>query len=229
LVEYDSSRQPKKPSYPSLEKLSLRNMLNLVEWQANDGDFPCLKSLVLENCPELWKIPTIPQNVWDVTFQDCPKLTFVRCPSELTIHNCVELKSINCSNTGLNSIETISFEYCPKLDLKTNPDRPLNLMIRNCGFLEIKIGSIFQNLTISNCVELISINWMDRGLNSVGKVYFEGCPKLEHVPAKDVLHSTNRVHIYDCSRLYLGDNYVYQVHDQHGMSILQFFSFLYIF
>ncbi|XP_078158655.1 uncharacterized protein LOC144554215 [Carex rostrata] len=195
LVEYDSFEQPKKPSYPSLENLSLRNMLNLVEWQANDDDFPCLKSLVLENCPELWKIPTIPQNVWDVTFQDCPKLTFLRCPSELTIRNCVELKSIDCSYTGLNSIDI--------------PDRPLNLMIRNCGFREIKIRSIFENLTISNCVELISINWTDRGLNSVGKVYFEGCPKLEHVLAKHVLHSTRRVHIYGCPR-YLGEGYVYQ-------------------
>ncbi|XP_078158944.1 putative disease resistance RPP13-like protein 1 [Carex rostrata] len=210
LVEYDSSEHPKKPSYPSLEILKLRNMLNLVEWQANDGDFPCLKSLILENCPKLWKIPTIPQNVWDVTFQDCPKLTFLSYPSELTSHNSVELKSINCSYTGLNSIETISFEHCPKLELKTILDRPLNLMIHNCGFREIKIGSIFKNLTITNYVELISINWTDRGLNSVGKAYFEGCPKLEHVPAKDVLHSTHRVHIYGCPR-YLGEGYVYQI------------------
>ncbi|XP_078158661.1 putative disease resistance RPP13-like protein 1 [Carex rostrata] len=245
LVEYDSSEQPKKPSYPSLEVLSLRNMLNLVEWQANDGDFPCLKELVLENCEELWKIPTIPRNVKDVTFKDCPKLKFATCPSvirnlkimrcgfleimfhsvseNLTISNCVELKLINWSYRGLNYIKQVSFEYCPKLELIAIPVRAFKLKIHECGFHEIKIGSIPESLTISNCVELISINWMDtesltikigsipESLNSVRKVSFEHCPKLElHVPLKNLLHSTYSAEIYDCPRLYLGERYVYK-------------------
>ncbi|XP_078158665.1 putative disease resistance RPP13-like protein 1 [Carex rostrata] len=148
LVEYDSSKQPKKSSYPSLEVLSLRNMLNLVKWQGHDGDFPCLKKLVLENCPELWKITTIPQNVTDVTFADCPKLKLLTCPSVIR-----------------------------------------NLTILRCGFREIMLHGVCEILTISTCVELTSINWMDRGLHSVGKV---------------------SVDIYDCPILYLGERCVYQ-------------------
>ncbi|XP_078158800.1 uncharacterized protein LOC144554349 [Carex rostrata] len=202
-VEYDSSKQPKKPSYPSLEELILRNMLNLVEWQANDGDFPSLEMLVLENCPELWKIPTIPQNVRDITFEGCPKLKFLTCPlvisnleimrcgfreimfhsvsENLTISNCIELISINWNDGGLNSVREVSFEHCPKLELVTFPVRALKLKIHECGFREIKIGSILESLTISNCVELMSINWNDGGLNSVREVSFEHCPKLELV------------------------------------------------
>ncbi|XP_078158939.1 putative disease resistance RPP13-like protein 1 [Carex rostrata] len=232
-VEYDSSKQTKKPSYPSLKMLFLRNMLNLVEWKANDGDFPYLEKLDLQNCPELWKIPTIPQNVRDVTFKACPKLKFLTCPSvisnlvimrcgfreimfhsvseNLTISNCIELISINWNDGGLNSVREVSFEHCPKLELVTFPVRALKLKIHECGCREIKIESILESLTISNCVELISINWIDIDLNSFRKVSFEYCPKLElHVPVKDVLHSTGRVEIYDCPRLYLGKGYVYQ-------------------
>ncbi|XP_078158087.1 putative disease resistance protein RGA3 [Carex rostrata] len=63
LAEYGSSQRPKEPNYPSLELLSLRNTINLVEWQANDGDFPRLRKLIIENCPKLWKITTIPQEI----------------------------------------------------------------------------------------------------------------------------------------------------------------------
>ncbi|XP_078159579.1 putative disease resistance protein RGA3 [Carex rostrata] len=203
LVEYGSSKQPKEPSYPSLKVLSLKYLFNLVEWQAYDGDFPCLEKLVIENCPKLWKIATIPQKVRDVTFSYCSKLEFLTCPSEIrklrihncgfheimfgsiseeiSISNCLELKLIKWGHGGLNSISEVSFQYCPKLELVTIPVGTLKLKIYECGFREIMFQSVSENLTISNCVELISVNWRDMNLNYVREVCFKYCPKLKVV------------------------------------------------
>ncbi|XP_078163644.1 putative disease resistance protein RGA3 [Carex rostrata] len=201
LAEHGCSKQSKEPSYTSLEVLSLRNTLNLVEWQAEAGDFPCLKKLIIDNCPKLWKIATIPQQVREVTFKYCPKLKLLPCPlvmkklkihgcgfreimfgsisENLTISNCVDLTSINWSDGGLNSVKKVTFECCPKLELLSIPVGTLKLKIHDCGFREIMFRSVSENLTISNCVELISINWSVGGLNSVEEVSFECCPKLE--------------------------------------------------
>ncbi|XP_078158820.1 putative disease resistance protein RGA3 [Carex rostrata] len=234
LTEYGSSKQPKEHSYQSLEVLSLRNMLNLMEWQALDGDFPHLKKLVIECCPKLWKIATIPQEVRELTFEQCPKLKLLTCQSvirnlkinecgfreikfqsvseTLKISNCVELISINWSDMGLNYVREVSFEYCQKLEVITIPVGILNLNIHECGFREIMFGSLCDNLKISNCVDLFSINWCDGSLNYVQVVTSECCSKLKLLfPVKDVLHSmTQRAEIYDCPRLNLGKGYVYQ-------------------
>ncbi|XP_078158090.1 uncharacterized protein LOC144553765 [Carex rostrata] len=270
LAEYGSSKQPKEPSYPSLELLSLRNTLNLVEWQAHDGDFPCLRKLIIENCPKLWKITTIPQEVRvmlvkqcgchelqfsseskiqnvsisncpdlisihstgsdlpalvKISVRDCPELykfanihklpaiksiTVDCCPKlwifpiipeelkmlkikkcgfreiilpsrseNLIISNCLELISINWRDMGLKSIAEVNIEYCPKVELLTCPSIIRRLKVHKCGFREIIFGSITENISISNCLELNLIKWRDGSLNSIRVVSFEYCPKLE--------------------------------------------------
>ncbi|XP_078158810.1 putative disease resistance protein RGA3 [Carex rostrata] len=222
LTEYGRSKQPREPSYPSLRTLSLNNLLNLGEWQAHDGDFPRLADLTIENCPKLEKIGIIPQKVWRVTFMYCPKLKLLTCQSvikTLTIHECgfceirfgsiseclkiskcVELISIDWMNSGSTSVWKISFEYCPKLESITIPVRTLKLKIHECGFRKIMLWSVYENLTISNCIDLHSINWTNDVLNYA---------RVDS--ANDVLHSMiQRAEICDCPRLYLGKRYVYQ-------------------
>ncbi|XP_078162079.1 putative disease resistance RPP13-like protein 1 [Carex rostrata] len=217
LAQYGSSKQPKKHNYPSLEVLSLRNNLNLVEWQAHDGDFPCLRKLVIENCPKLWKIATIPQKVREVTFKYCSKLKLLKCPSvirklnihkcgfreimfasiseDISISNCLELKLIKWGDERLNSIREVGFQYCPKLELVTIPVGTSKLEIHECGFREIMFRSVCENLTISNCVELISVNWRDMSLYSTREVCFKYCPKLEHVT---IPVGTLKLEIHEC-------------------------------
>lgn len=286
-AEYDSSKQPKEVSYPSLEVLSLRNMLNLVEWRASDGDFPNLEKLVIDNCPKLWKITKIPQEVRvmlitecgchelqfsseskirnvlisncpnlfsvhstgsdlpdlvKISVHDCPRLSkfannkklpalknisldccpelwlFPTMPEELEmlkiqkcglreimlptrsenqiISNCLELTSINWREGGLNSIAELTIEYCPKLELLAIPAGIIKLKIHECGFQEIMSPVISENLTISNCLDLILIDWKDSCLNSVPEVTIKYCPKLELLAFPSVIKKTEHTRLW---------------------------------
>ncbi|XP_078150433.1 putative disease resistance RPP13-like protein 1 [Carex rostrata] len=207
LTEYGSSKQPKEPSYPSLEVLSLRNMLNVVEWQAHDCDFPRLKKLVIDNCPKLRTIATIPLEVRDVLVTECSchelQFSLDSKVQNVLISNCPDLISVHSMGKGLLALVNISVQGCPRLCKFTNihklpalksislhccpelwifptiPEEIKMLNIQKCGFREIMLPSRSENLIISNCLELISISWRDKGLNSIAEVTFEHCPKLE--------------------------------------------------
>ncbi|XP_078158723.1 uncharacterized protein LOC144554272 isoform X2 [Carex rostrata] len=184
LTKYGSSKQPKKPNYPSLEVLSMKNMLNLEEWQAHDCDFPCLKKLVIDNCLKLQKIATISMEVRDllITECNCHELQFSSESKiqNIFISNCPELILIYWKEMGL-SIREVTFEYCPKLKLLACPSIIKKLKINECGFREIMFHAVSENLTISNCTELFLINWSDGSLIYVREVNIEYCPKLENV------------------------------------------------
>ncbi|XP_078158938.1 putative disease resistance protein RGA3 [Carex rostrata] len=249
LTEYGRSKQPREPSYPSLTTLSLNNLLNLGEWQAHDGDFPRLVDLTIENCPKLEKIGIIPQKVWNVTFKYCPKLKLLTCQSvierltihdcgfhkimfrsvskNLTISNCVELISVNSSDGGLNSVEEVSFESCPKLELPTITTGIKTLKIAYCSIQEIvfPLQSSIQMVDVFHCPMLTSIQWVKSETLFHRNLLIDDCPeihkglknvRLSHCPIlqfplKDVLHSmTQGAEIYDCPRMDLGERYVYQ-------------------
>ncbi|XP_078159177.1 putative disease resistance RPP13-like protein 1 [Carex rostrata] len=184
LAKYGSPRQPTELNYPSLELLSLRNMHNLVEWQAHDGDFPSLKKLVINNCPKLWKITTIPQEVRVMLIRECGchKLQFSSESNieNVLISNCPDLVSVHSMGNDLPSLKSVVLHSCRKLWIfPTIPEELKMLDIQNCGFREIMLPSKSENLIISNCLELFSINWRDNDLYSIVEVTFEYCPKLK--------------------------------------------------
>ncbi|KAJ3691793.1 hypothetical protein LUZ61_020957 [Rhynchospora tenuis] len=192
---------PKQPTYlllgnggtgitfPSLEVLFLRNMLNL-EWQTQEGDFPCLEKLNIENCPHLCKIAAIPREVRELVIRDCgcheiqfaleskiQDILISGCGELILVHfmggdlpnlenifisNCQELISISSrSNGGLNSTGNVTLEYCPKLKLLTIPSGIKKLKISYCDIQDIvfPFQSNIQKVDISHCPTFPSICW----------------------------------------------------------------------
>uniref|UniRef100_A0ACD5Z0K4 Uncharacterized protein n=1 Tax=Avena sativa TaxID=4498 RepID=A0ACD5Z0K4_AVESA len=56
----------------SLEKLLLDDMPNLVEWSAESTDdaFPCLREILILNCPKLAKLPRVPSTVRNMRIEN---------------------------------------------------------------------------------------------------------------------------------------------------------------
>ncbi|KAL9154500.1 hypothetical protein ABFS82_10G118900 [Erythranthe guttata] len=66
-----------KVAFPKLEKLSIDDMPNLVEWSGmEDGDFPCLKDVTIGSCPELATLPSLShlRSLESLEINDCEKM-----------------------------------------------------------------------------------------------------------------------------------------------------------
>ncbi|XP_078158664.1 disease resistance protein RGA2-like [Carex rostrata] len=137
---------------------SFNNMLNLGEWKT--GDKPCLKKLVINNCPEVWKV-TIPENVDVLEVNEC---------------GCQEIEFSSHSE-----LKRLSLSGCPNLFmLSTNPLKLKQLDIKYCGFQEINLSSLsnLQKISIFSCRELVSIYYKIGDLPSLVNISLSGCPKL---------------------------------------------------
>ncbi|KAJ3696415.1 hypothetical protein LUZ61_000120 [Rhynchospora tenuis] len=191
-------------SFRSLQVLLLRNMLYL-EWQTREGDFPCLKKLNIENCPQLGKIAAIPREVRELVIRDsgcheiqfpleskiqdilisgCGELILVRfmggdLPNleNIFISNCQELISISWSN--VNSTGDVTFDYCPKLKLLTIPSGIKKLKISYCDIQSIffSFQSNIRKVDISHCPTLPSICWAKTSFHT--ELLSNDCPKLK--------------------------------------------------
>ncbi|KAJ4802136.1 hypothetical protein LUZ62_014702 [Rhynchospora pubera] len=196
-------------SFQSLEVLLLRNMLYL-EWKTQEGDFPCLKNLNIENCPQLGKIATIPREVRELVIRDCgcheiqfaleskiQDILISGCGELILVHsmdgdlpnlenifisNCQKLISISWSNGFLNSAGAVILEYCPKLKLLTIPSGIKKVKTSYCGIQDIifSFQSNIQKVDISHCPTLTSIRWEKTSFHT--ELSSNGCPELKQGP-----------------------------------------------
>ncbi|XP_078159101.1 uncharacterized protein LOC144554658 isoform X2 [Carex rostrata] len=161
------------------ENISISNCLelNLIKWRYKRLN--SIRVVSFKYCPKL-ELISIPVGILLLEIHECGfrEIVFQSVSMNLTISNCLELISINWRDGDINNVREVRFEYCPKLELVTIPVGTLKLKITDCGFREIMMQSVSENLTITNCAELILINWSDGGLNYVEEVTFESCPKL---------------------------------------------------
>ncbi|KAJ4803430.1 NBS-LRR disease resistance protein NBS48 [Rhynchospora pubera] len=165
---------------PSIsEKLTISNCLELISVNWRDAHLNSIDEVIFVLCPKLVFL-TIQTQLKKLTIHSCGirELMLPSRSMNITIWNCKELICINWNDGGLDSTAQVTFGYCPKLKLLNIPSGIKKLQIHECGFREITFPSISEKLTISNCLGLISVNWMDVHLNSIGEVILVSCPKL---------------------------------------------------
>ncbi|KAJ3708982.1 hypothetical protein LUZ61_012687 [Rhynchospora tenuis] len=131
--------------YPSLEQLNICEMYELEDWfEIRNQDFPCIRSLSINKCSFLRKIPKFASLV-ELSIYSCSQfLEFIDLPSLQSLHieglqktrfvrlprNLIRLKKLEISYcpellsieglSELNSLKTIKVIRCPKLDLQGN-------------------------------------------------------------------------------------------------------------
>lgn len=107
--------------FPSLKKLFLKDMPNLLQWMEVFPSFPCLEELRIINCPKLKVTPNIFPLLKVSDFSRNNSLTISVVPSltHITICDCPELmflpEGLLQSNT--NVLQFIEIFNCPKLEI----------------------------------------------------------------------------------------------------------------
>lgn len=136
--------------FRSLETLRFRCMSDWQEWfclwDEEDGGFPCLKELYLEDCPQFYgNLPCFLPSLRSLYILRCQQIVALLSPADVQMH------------TTYPSLQTMEINDCMKLETLLEGEWPSNL----------------KSLTISNCRNLTSltIKRLQEDLRSLEKLH----------------------------------------------------------
>ncbi|XP_042464837.1 putative disease resistance protein RGA1 [Zingiber officinale] len=170
--------------FPKLKVLNLWNLPALEEWSWTEGKdlFPCMRKLLVSNCPKLKRLPPFPPSLEILEIKKCPNLILnskTEDEEEVDRHALPSLKVLELANSG---------EYAKLLtDFLHNLRLVTRLNIRDCPYItSIPQAQLLelQYLSISNCVELRRMECLGL-LKSLKELRIVGCPKLVQLDVGD--------------------------------------------
>ncbi|KAJ6370958.1 hypothetical protein OIU77_001461 [Salix suchowensis] len=158
--------------FPSLERLTLSEMMNLEDWETNSMGgreiFTCLRELKIEKCTKLVELPIIP-SVKNLTIADCA----------------VTLLSSVVNFTSITSLRIEDFDELAVLPdgLLQNHTCLQKLSIKRMRSLrslsnQLNNLSSLKSLSIIDCDELESLPAGAQNLNSLEMLSIDGMPKI---------------------------------------------------
>ncbi|CAI9762949.1 unnamed protein product [Fraxinus pennsylvanica] len=171
--------QGTKVSFRSLKRLTIRDMLNLTEWEEAQTSrmqvFPCLEYLILDRCGKLTHVPHLRGSGASL--------------KEMKISSCDELRELPYDLGSLQSLETLDIRACRNLQSISyqNGQEGLlslrKLFIVWCNELSnlpnemLKCSKSLQHLSVWDCQNLTSFPEMS-GMGSLQKLIVGGCNNL---------------------------------------------------
>ena len=214
--------------FGSLEILRFEEMLKWEEWVCCGVEFPCLKTLYIENCPKLkGDIPRCLPQSSNIEVSECGQLMYclLKAPSirELTLTECDD--EVVRSAGGLTSLVSMNMRNVCKIPGELGQ---LHSLVRLCvdGCPELKeIPPILHNLTslkhlvINRCESLLSLSEVVLP-PILGGLYITSCPILESLPEGMMQNNTTlqNLEIMECEKLELslGED---MTHNHHASSL----------
>ncbi|KAJ6370975.1 hypothetical protein OIU77_001477 [Salix suchowensis] len=157
--------------FPSLEWLTLGEMMNLKDWETNSMGgreiFTCLHALQIEKCPKLVELPIIP-SVKYLSIVDCtvPLLSSVVNFTSITTLRIKGFEELSVLPDGLLQNHTC----LQKLSIKRMSLRSLSNQLHNLSSLKY--------LSIKDCDKVESLPEGVQNLNSLEMLKIFGMPKI---------------------------------------------------
>ncbi|KAL5718984.1 hypothetical protein ACHQM5_011828 [Ranunculus cassubicifolius] len=201
--------------FPSLEYLQFWKMPNWEEWEALNHKqvFPCLRELVLSECPNLALLPSAiicsVQNfeVWSCEkIRSLPSMPFLRV---LKVESLAALKSLSLTLQHLSSLQKLEISNCPQLELSVGDfqhliaikELDLNELPKLTALPYLHHFSTLQTLQISDCPHLeLSVGDFQHFL-ALKDLHLERLPKLTSLPCLHHLSTLQTLTIQWCQNL----------------------------
>jgi Leucine-rich repeat (LRR) protein len=200
---YGSDSSTVKP-FGALQNLRFERMLNLEEWSSfgaenEDGDFPQLKELYIDNCPTLkGGLPVHLPSLVKFEIRKCPQLV-ASLPRPPIVH---ELKLKDCNEVllrelpaKLRKLEIGGFDALESL--------PMGIVASN---------NCLQPLEISNCMKLELPTHSH--FVSLETLKLDGCDSLKSFPL-DLFQKLYNIDIWNCKNIES-----LTVSEQHGRDLV---------
>ncbi|KAJ3693588.1 hypothetical protein LUZ60_009068 [Juncus effusus] len=190
--------------FPALKVLEIKKCPNLREIPLSTPDsletegnkrFPCLDTLVINNCHKLEKIPPLPHT---------HRLSCISIKGVIELFGELNLSVLRgelilhiSSNHGLKSLDELLLFY--------NLRNLTSLRIKDCPNL-ISLGGegiftlvFLNNLRIEECIKLDSLPSDLTPLLSLEKLSIVGCKSVKSFPEDDLPDSLKELHVDNCS------------------------------
>nr|DAD42482.1 TPA_asm: hypothetical protein HUJ06_000712 [Nelumbo nucifera] len=214
----NSSSGNSREIFPMLKQLTIKDMPNLVGWSIVEKKalLPCLSKLIIEGCPKLTNLPSLP-SLENLELRDCnimllSSVTNIVSLSNLIVSGFPELVSLPqgllCNKTRLLSLE---IRDCAKLNSLLSEIKSLttlqSLSLSNCyelDHLPEELGSLIllESLVVCGCHSLISLPEGISGLTALQHLSLSDCENLSSLPDA-MQHFTNlqTLNIWSCGKL----------------------------
>ncbi|XVE74185.1 hypothetical protein DITRI_Ditri11bG0178700 [Diplodiscus trichospermus] len=216
------------PFFPVLEVLQFQNMLKWEYWycpnKANkeDGEFPCLRELIVHNCPKLCQtLPRYLPSLAKLIIKGCPKVDYsvMSLPSllELNIEDCnkmVPRSMVDLTSLTTLRIRSLSDLTCLPDGFEQFPGALKQLVLSNCTDLTTfwQKGAEFENVASiehakpDGCSQSFSLAGNGKGLMPNGlhwlmfleRLHIESCRKLVSFPEMGFLSALRHLRLRDC-------------------------------
>lgn len=188
----------KLPAFPSLEELEFDDMPQWVEWTQEERNievFPKLRKLRLLNCPELIKVPHLPQSIRKVSIKNTGFVSQLKLSSSSSPSKACKFALDTCSAAVLTN----------GLMHQQQVEAVAILTLRNCEnvkFEELQVLTSLNRLQISHS----SINDEQlytclRGLQALTWLEISNCNSITCLPqmeSSDCLTKFHELHIQQC-------------------------------
>ncbi|KAI7744602.1 hypothetical protein M8C21_001730, partial [Ambrosia artemisiifolia] len=152
-------------AFRSLEVFELQNMKKLEEWSTDSGVvlFPCLKQLLISDCPNLVKVsidalPSLDILNWCVEkADDCESMEHCRCPNNteyLSIYRCTSITSASFPTTGGQKLNSPEIDSCNKLLEKELEGDNSREVIKNTSISKLQYLVLHKVPNLTTAIEL---------------------------------------------------------------------------
>ncbi|GLT33631.1 hypothetical protein SLA2020_082010 [Shorea laevis] len=202
-------------SFRSLEELEFKNMHNWKEWTSpngSEGEFPCLRRLVIHHCPKL--LGQLPSNLsslkeLDVIGCNAMLLKSMVDLTSLTKFRIKRISGLTCLPKSfiqsLTTLETLSIEICEDLtclweegaEIEQNllPFNLKHLSLWGCRALESLPDAIMMRMYESSSSNSSML------MSRLEKLNINGCNSLKSFPRGKLPMSLKHLNIASCKSL----------------------------
>ncbi|XP_008805355.1 putative disease resistance protein RGA3 [Phoenix dactylifera] len=176
-------------AFQALKKLDVEWMKEWEEWNGvKDGDFPCLRSLVIKHCSKLQGLPLLSSSLEELEMEDVEGLTALPALRSL--------KSLDLGGKWNNKLWSSSLELKTLQSLRISFS--MNLRILHLHEILLKL----KNLEIEHCPKLTSVVGLHE-LPSLERLELYALPELQISPDYQLPSSLQTFHVTSCANMTL--------------------------